>query len=84
MFVVEDERHAEVVGRFGTHAEATTELRRLAMIAWDEAPNAPPCRSWKTCGRTYEVIEYDITQTPWREVSRTPALDISAGGVRWL
>lgn len=84
MFVIEDEAHSEGVGRFATHSAAVAELRRLASLTWDEEPNLPPCMSWKTCGRRYELIEYDTRSTPWLELSRTPALNISATSKEWL
>ena len=84
MFVIEDQRHAETVGQFSTHEEAVAELRRLSEVAWDEAPNTAPCGGWRTCGRDYEIIQYDVTRTPWRELSRAEALEVSAAGIRWL
>ena len=83
MFVIEDERHAEQIGTFSRHEEAMSEMRRLAGIPWDQAPNAAPCTNSAHCGRSYEVIEYDDTETTWRELSRKPVLDISADGVNW-
>jgi hypothetical protein len=83
MFVIEDQSHAELIGRFTSRAEAMAELRRLAETPWDAAPNLAPCGSWRTCGREYELIEYDVAETSWREVSRVAALDISASGIRW-
>ncbi len=82
-FVIEDELHAEHHGDFAALEDAVRELRRRADIPWDGEPNVAPCQSWATCGRTYEVIEYDDTQSPWRELRRTKALDISKDGVVW-
>lgn len=84
MFVVEDDLHAERVGQFGTREEAMAEVRRLANIPWDKPPNVAPCTDWKTCGRSYEIIEYDTSRKPWRELGREATLDVSAAGVRWL
>ena len=39
--------------------------------------------SWRTCGRVYELIDYDDTQAPWTELRRFTALEISARGVKW-
>ncbi len=64
MFVIEDEAHAEWFGEFPTLEAATAELRRLKELPWDEAPNVAPCTSWRTCGRTYEVVEYDTSSEP--------------------
>ena len=83
MYVIEDQLHAEPVGEFVSFAEVTSELQRLAALPWDQSPNLAPCTSWATCGRDYEVIEYDATQQPWQELSRVPALSVSAAGVIW-
>ena len=84
MVVIEDERHAERVGEFPNREEAMSELRRLAGVPWDHAPNAAPCANSAHCGRSYEVVEYDTTHTPWHELSRSLLLEISASGVNWL
>ncbi|WP_248153021.1 hypothetical protein [Microbacterium aoyamense] len=83
MFVIEDEIHFELIGKFSNRDEAATELNRLASLPWDHAPNVAPCTSWAKCGRNYHLIEYDMSQTPWRELSRTQMLEISADEVRW-
>jgi hypothetical protein len=85
MFKIEDELHAEFKdGEFGTLDAALTELRRRAQLPWDEPPNVAPCTSWRTCGRCYEVVEYDPSHAPWKELRRTPALEIDSAGARWL
>jgi hypothetical protein len=85
MFRIEDERHAEPQeGDFGTWEEALAELRRRAAMPWDKAPNVAPCTNWKNCGRTYEIIEYDTASTPWKELQRIAALEVTADGARWL
>ncbi len=84
MFVIEDERHAEPQGQFSTLSEALAELKRRAELPWDQAPNVAPCTNWQNCGRRYEIVEYDISTKPWRELHRTSALEISAKGVQWL
>jgi len=84
MFVIEDERHAEQIGKFHRLEDAIAELRQRMNMPWDQKPNVAPCTSWATCGRTYEIIEYDTSRTPWLELSRRPMLDVSAGGVHWL
>ena len=83
IFVIEDELHAETHGEFTEFAGALIELRRRAETPWDCEPNQAPCQSWATCGRKYEVIEYDNAQTPWKILRRTKALDISKDGVVW-
>ncbi len=82
-FVIEDELHAEHHGEFAELADVMLELRRRAEIPWDQEPNQAPCQSWATCGRTYEVIEFDDTHTPWNELRRAKALEISKEGVIW-
>jgi hypothetical protein len=85
MFRIEDERHAEPQeGEYQSLAEAVAELRRRALLQWDERPNVAPCQQWRTCGRSYEIVEYDTSSTPWRELSRLPYLEVAASGVRWL
>jgi hypothetical protein len=84
LFVIEDETHAEPQGEFDSLQSAVAELRRRAEIAWDRAPNLAPCVEWKTCGRRYEIVEYDSAHSPWREIRRVHALNVSASGVRWV
>jgi hypothetical protein len=80
---IEDEIHAELQGEYASVEEAMAELKRRALIPWDHPPNCAPCTSWKTCGREYLLIEYDDTQTPWKELRRMAMLEISAAGVVW-
>ncbi|MDT7602765.1 MAG: hypothetical protein QOF61_762 [Acidobacteriota bacterium] len=82
-WVIEDEAHSEWQGEFDTLSGALAELRRRAEIPWDQEPNQAPCQSWRTCGRRYEIIEFDATELPWRELSRTLALEISASATKW-
>lgn len=84
MFAIEDERHGESGDTFATEAEALAELDHRAALAWDEAPNLAPCTGWRTCGRSYELVEYDDTAVPWRVVSRVLMLEVDAGGARWV
>jgi hypothetical protein len=85
MFLIDDELHAErQLGQFDSLEDALNELRRRASIPWNEAPNLAPCQSWKTCGRHYEVIEYDASVQPWKELRRVLVLRVSAKGVEWL
>jgi hypothetical protein len=85
MFIIEDEFHAEIQdGRFETRLEAIEEMKRRAAIPWNEPPNCAPCMSWRTCGRRYEIVEFDDSRLPWKQLSRTPMLEVSADGVRWL
>lgn len=84
LFVIEDELHAEPVGEFDGRADAIAELQRLAGTPWNVAPNVCPCRRRQTCARRYHLIEYDTAQTPWRQLSNVPALEVSAAGTSWL
>ena len=84
MYVIEDESHAEPQGEFSTRGEAIEELKRRARIPRNEAPNVAPCMSWQTCGRRYDVVEYDITTMPWKETRRERVLEVSAVEVKWL
>jgi hypothetical protein len=83
MFVIVDELHAEPQGRFQTQQQAVLELQCRAAIRWNEEPKAP-CTNWLNCGLLYELVEYDDTTSPWKELSRNLMLDISAAGVRWV
>jgi hypothetical protein len=83
LFVIEDEAHAEQCSEHTTLAEAVDRLKQLSVLPWDAEPNLAPCTSWKTCGRRYEIIEYDTTSLPWKERRRIPALEINAKGVHW-
>jgi hypothetical protein len=83
MFVIEDEIHAEPQGEFASFDEALAELRRRASVPWDRRPNVAPCLSWKTCGRSYEIIEYDTSRVPWREIRSVAVLEVSAAGAKW-
>jgi hypothetical protein len=62
---------------------AFAELRRRAEIPWDQPPNTAPCSSSHKCGRAYEVVEYDVSVQPWKELRRIAALEIDSRGVRW-
>ena len=84
MFIIEDKRHAERVGEYCKRDEAIAELQRLSKVPWDQAPNQAPCTSWETCGRCYELVEFDAAATPWRELQRQAALSVNKAGVEWL
>jgi hypothetical protein len=85
MFVIEDERHAEQQpGEFVSFEDALVELQRRARLPWDSVPNKAPCTSWRTCGRTYEIVEYDFSTIPWRELRRVPILEMTANETSWL
>ena len=83
MFTIEDTNHAEYSGEFTNLEEAIAELNRRAKLPWDKPPNVAPCTSWKTCGRAYEVVEYDVAQIPWKELNRVFVFEVSVSGIRW-
>ena len=83
IFVVEDQSHVEPMGEFATLPDAWAELQRLSAIPWDEHPNLAPCQSWRTCGRDYEIIEYETASLPWTQVKRYAGLEVSAKGIVW-
>jgi hypothetical protein len=85
MFKIEDKIHAELQdGEFTTFEEALVDLQKRATIPWNEEPNRCPCTNWKDCERKYQIINYDTTQTPWKEIERKNILSISAKGVKWI
>ena len=83
MFVIEDGEHCEAQGRFETFELAVAELRRRARIPFDQEPNRAPCTTWRTCGRTYEVCEFDTSVEPWKLSRRVPVLEVSSAGPKW-
>ena len=83
VFVIEDELHCEWSGEFATLDAALAELKRRANLPWDEAPNQAPCTSWRTCGRQYQVIEFDAALSPWKELRCFAVLEVSAAGAKW-
>ena len=84
IFQIEDQTHAEPqVGNYKSYQDALSELKRRAQIPWNKKPNQCPCSSWKTCGRDFSIIEYDISSTPWKELSCQSILKISSKGIKW-
>lgn len=85
MFIIKDERHAEPQeGEYASYDEAMAELHRLATIPWDEPPNKAPCMSWRTCGRHYEIVQYDTSQKQRVVLQRWSRLAVSASGIEWI
>ncbi len=84
IFVIEDEAHAEWQGEYATFEDVVSELKKRMNIPWDQKPNICPCISWQTCGRNYEIVEYDTEGELWKEIKRTAALEISLKGTNWL
>jgi hypothetical protein len=82
-FVIMDEFHSELQSEHATLADAWTELLRLSKIEWDVAPNKAPCGSWQTCGRHYEIKEFDDSKQPSILIRTIDALQIDAKGVVW-
>ncbi len=42
-----------------------------------------PCQSWRTCGRDYEIIEYETSSLPRTQVKHYAGLEVSAKGIAW-
>lgn len=84
IFLIEDEAHAELQGEYATFKDAVVELKRRMNIPWNQEPNICPCTSWKTCGRNYEIVEYETDKKPWKEINRTLVLAISQKMKKWL
>jgi hypothetical protein len=83
-FIIEDESHCEFCGDFDSFEGAVAELRRRAELPWDSDENRAPCVQWRTCGRAYQVIEYDKEHKPWKQLNRTDVLlSVSADGAVW-
>lgn len=83
MFVIEDEIHADWHGQYANFEDAMIELRRRASIPWDQPPNVAPCTDWKTCGREYAIIEFDVSSSPWKQMRRVSVMEVTASGVKW-
>jgi hypothetical protein len=82
-FIIEDQLHSEHRSEHLSLADAWAELKRLSCIPWNQAPNRAPCGSWKTCGRNYEIIEYDTSFNPWQLVRRIPGIEVNANELVW-
>jgi len=83
MIVLEDNIHCERQGIFETFDAAIAELKRRAMIPFDERPNRAPCTGWQKCGREYEVVKYETSQIPWRRLKHAVVLRTSPAGPQW-
>lgn len=40
--------------------------------------------SWKTCGRSYEIIELNTDTRPWKEIDRQLVLEVSSKELQWF
>ena len=83
MFTIEDGRHCEIESGYETFELALGEIRRRVSIPWSEPPNRAPCASWRTCGRSYGIREYDKTTTSHTYHERIFIVQIDADGIRW-
>lgn len=83
VFVIEDEFHAEEMARHRDLPSALAVVKEWSMRPWDDLPNRCSCSSWRTCRRDYVIVEYDIAEQPWAEVSRHRVLSISSKGSIW-
>jgi hypothetical protein len=84
MYIIEDDFHAEIISeKFDTFDSAISELQRIAEIPFGENPNTPPCRNWRKCKREYHIVEYDDSQLPWKRISDTKVLQITASEIKW-
>ena len=84
IYTIEDERHDERLGEYSDLADAMAELKRLEAVPWDAPPNQAPCENWRECGRLYEIVEYDLSSRPRKEIRRIAALEVSRTLVQWL
>lgn len=83
-FVIEDVDHAEWMSEHDSLAGAWHELQRISQLPWDSEPNRAPCMGWHTCGRSYEIIEFETSSDPWAQIRRTAALTVTAAGPTWI
>jgi hypothetical protein len=82
-FELRDDLHDETQGHFGSRNEAIAEAARLAALPWNQPPNLAPCASWESCGRNYEVVEFDTSGESRSVLGVTPVVSIDRDGVRW-
>ncbi len=82
-YLIVDELHSEEESAHGSFEAAVQRLKELATIHWDEEPNRAPCTSWETCGRQYEIVEYEGEADSRSYLRTIPALEVSAKGVVW-
>lgn len=82
--VIEGSIHCERIDECESFEAAIARLRELAYLPWDHEPNRASCMSWRTCGREYQIIEYDDSATPWTVVREADVLKVSASAVEWI
>lgn len=78
--MVEDDFHAEWIGKFATRSEAEALLERLR--ANPEAPeNRAPCVNWRNCRRHFVLHEFDDSTGKRTLISSKPAFEVANGRV---
>jgi len=55
----------------------------VTLSSWNQPPNLAPCASWESCGRNYEVVEFDTSGGSRSVLGVTPVVSIDRDGVRW-
>lgn len=80
---IEDRFHCDRIAECDSFDAAIERLKQIAQLSWDQTPNRAPCRSWRTCGREYQVIEFDDSAAPWKVVRAVPVLRVSASSIEW-
>lgn len=83
IYIIEDQMHAERLGKYGSLSLAIKELKHLSSLSFETSPNKCPCSNSADCSREYEIIEYNTESEPWRELRRFGTLEISKNGVCW-
>ena len=84
IYIIEDQMHAEWLGKYDSLSLAIKELRHLSSLPFGTAPNRCPCSNSTNCCREYQVIEYNAESEPWLELRRFGTLEINRGGASWL
>lgn len=80
LFVIEDEMQAEQCGEYSSYESALAKLKKRAELPWDQSPNQCRCTGWRSCKRNYEIVEYDVSERPWRRMNTNSVLQVSADG----
>ena len=83
IFVLEDNVHAEHVGEYELFNDALEKAKELYLIPWDKEPNKCPYLSWKTCGREYRIVNFEVVQDKWNELARSEIFSISSSKKEW-
>ncbi len=81
-FSLFDEIHCELVDSYPTFADALAEVARRCELPWNASPNRAPCRSWKTCGRKYQIREY-TSKTSSTLLGSCDICDVNSTGIEW-